>query len=148
MKKIIFLTLLTVLSISVYCQNLDTVLIRPGLTFTAERWAWLIGNFGDIYPDSATATEARRIRLEIKTANPASWSTNVTVDSIKGTFAMSFYRMIKTANAGEIATHYAAITSAIEGVSIMSTFISNYNSFLLADYNRKRDRGKSIVMDN
>lgn len=148
MKKVFSLLSVMFLAAVINAQNIDTVLIRPGLTLTGERWAWIFGQYGDTAPDSATAREIRRIRLEIKTANPATWATNVTVDSIKGTFAMAFYRMIKSANAGEVAPHYTAVTSAIEAVPIMSTFIATYNAVLLADFERKRNKGKTIVMDN
>ncbi len=146
MKKI-FISLL-ILSINASAQNLDTVLIREGLIMQSQDWAYLIGSYNDTNSDSATAQEVRRIRDHIRAVNPATWATSVTVDSIQGTFAMFFYRAVKTSSAGEIVQRYTAITGAIEAKTTLSTFIAGFNSALLADFNRKRDRGKSIVMNN
>lgn len=124
------------------------IFILISLGSAAQDWAWIFGQYNDTAPDSVTAVEIRRIRTEIKTANPASYTTNVTVDSIKGSFAMAFYRMVKRANAGEIAPRYTAITSAIEAVPVMATFTAAYNATMLSEFNLKRNRGKTIVMDN
>lgn len=146
MKKIIF-SLLILISISATGQNIDTVLVR-NLQLQAQDWAWLVGKLSPaINSDSASAKEFRRIRDRIRTANPAAWTTNVTIDSIPGFAVLAFYRVVKLSRAGEIAPRYAAITSVIESKSNMTFFIAPINTAVLTDFNTARDLGKHIVMD-
>lgn len=148
MKKIISLLVVMFISGYIYCQNIDTVLVR-NLQFQAQDWAWLIGkNIGFLNRDSATAREFRRIRDRIRTANPATFTVNVTIDSIPGWAALAFYKTTKTANAGEIAARYSAITASIEGKANMTSFINTYNTALANDFTNNRDTGKHVVMDN
>lgn len=135
-------------TISASAQDLDTVLVR-NLQLQAQDWAWLIGkNVTAINNDSASANQFRRIRDRIRTANPASWTSNVTVDSVPGWVALAFYKTAKSANAGEIVSRYTAITGAIEGKQNMTSFITIYNAAMLTDFNRYRDLGKHVTMDN
>jgi hypothetical protein len=143
MKKLIF-SLLILASVSVKAQN--------SYTFSGENWAWLVGkNLNAINTDSASAKEFRNIRDQIRTANPATWVTNVTVTNIPDWVGMAFYRTVKTANAGEVASRYAAITSQIEGKASLATAIAVFNLKLTgtdaSDYERVRAVGKYILMD-
>jgi len=142
MKKIIF-SLLILATVSAKSQTVATI------TFQAGDWAWLIGkNINAINTDSTSATEFRKIRDQIRTANPASWTTNVAVTNVPEWVIMAFYRTVKTGNAGEIASRYTAITSAIEAKTQLSSQIATFNSVISADYDRVRNIGKTIVMDN
>ena len=148
MKKTILVLTAIFTALIINAQNIDTVLVR-NLQFQAQDWAWLVGkNESSIYRDSASAREFRRIRDRIRTANPPLWTTNVTIDSIPGWVVLSFYKTTKTGNAGEIVSRYTAITSAIESKANMTFLITPYNDNLLNDFNRARDKGKSMVMDN
>jgi hypothetical protein len=139
MKKIFF-SLLILISLGAGAQN--------SYTFQAQDWAWLIGkNVHAINTDSTAATEFRKIRDAIRTANPASWTTNVTVNTVPDWVGMAFYKTVKTASAGEIAARYTAITSQIEGKASLASQIATFNAVLLADFNRSRDIGKFITMD-
>lgn len=147
MKKTIVLVLILG-SLTASAQNIDTVLIRTGFTMQAQDWAWLVGTYANqINADSATAANFRRIRTKIQALNPPAWTTNVGIDSIPGNIAMAFYRAAKSANAGEIANRYTAITTAINGKAAMVSFTSAYDAVMDADFNRKRDLGKIIVMN-
>jgi hypothetical protein len=140
MKKIFF-SLLILAAFNVKAQN--------SYTFQSQEWAWLIGkNVNAINTDSTAATEFRKIRDQIRTANPATWTTNVTVTNVPDWVGMAFYRTVKTANAGEIAARYSAITTQIEGKASLATDIATFNLKLTSDYERVRAIGKTIVMDN
>jgi hypothetical protein len=139
MKKKFFAILFFV-SIGATAQN--------SYTFQAQDWAYLIGkNANSIINDSTSNTEYRKIRDQIRTANPASWTTNVTVTGVPDWVGLAFYRTIKTSSAGEIATRYTAITSQIEGKASLATEIAAFNARILADFERSRDLGKYITMD-
>jgi hypothetical protein len=124
-------------------------------TFQAQDWAWLIGkNEHAINADSTTSTEYRKIRDQIRTANPASWTTNVTVNAVPDFIGIALYRTVKTGNAGEIAARYTAITTQIEGKASLATQISAFNLKLTntdplnpGDFERARNTGKRITMD-
>lgn len=147
MKKI-FLFLLVAFTMNLNGQNIDTVLVR-NLQLQGQDWAWLIGkNISSINNDSASAKQFRRIRDRIRTANPGAWTTNVTIDSIPGWVAFAFYKTAKSSNAGEIVSRYTGITTAIEAKANMTFLITPYNSTLLSDFNKFRDAGKNVVMDN
>jgi hypothetical protein len=142
MKTIIISLLILSSALSARSQTVS-------LTFQGQDWAWLIGkNVNAINSDSASATEFRKIRDAIRTANPQSWTTNVTVNNVPEWVAMAFYRTAKTANAGEIAARYSAITSQIESKASLATQIATFNTILSNDYDRVRTIGKTIVMDN
>lgn len=139
MKKIIA-GILILVSIKASAQN--------SYTFQAGDWAWLIGkNVHTINTDSTAATEFRKIRDQIRTANPPLWTTNVTVNTVPDWVGMAFYRTVKTANAGEIAARYSAITTQIEGKASLASQITAFNAVMTADYERVRATGKFITMD-
>lgn len=147
MKKILF-AILILAGINAGAQNIDTVLVR-NLQLQAQDWAWLIGkNVNAINTDSASAKEFRRLRDRIRTANPPAWTTNVTIDSIPGFVAFAFYKTVKTSNAGEIVSRYTAITGALEAKTNLTWWITPFNAVMVSDFNRPRDLGKYIVMDN
>lgn len=143
-KKLLFLSIL--FTLGAQAQRIDTVLVR-NLILQAQDWAWMVGRVNDPNSDSLTAYSFRRIRDKIRTVNPAAWTTNVTIDSIPGSIALAMYKMAKNAPAGEIATRYSAITTAISGKSNMSYWTGLYDTEMAAIYQRYRDRGKNILMD-
>lgn len=148
MKKTLLLFFVLV-SIGAGAQN--------SYTFQAQDWAWLIGkNITSIYADSTSATEFRKIRDQIRAANPATWTTNVIVTNVPDWVGMAFYRTVKTANAGEIAARYTAITTQIEGKASLASQIAAFNLItsstiaddnVVSDYERIRNAGKTITMD-
>lgn len=141
MKKIIAI-LLVVVSLNAKSQTVATV------TLQAQDWAWLIGkNANSIVNDSTSNTEYRKIRDQIRTANPASWTTNVAITNIPEWVVMAFYRTVKTSNAGEIVSRYTAITTQIESKAQLSAQITAFNERIAADFVRVRDLGKYITMD-
>lgn len=141
MKTLIAIFL--IISISAHSQNVAT------LTLQAQDWAWLIGkNVHSINTDSASASEFRKIRDQVRTANPASFTTNVTLTNVPEWVVMAFYRTVKTSNAGEIVGRYTAITGAIEAKAQLISQITAFNTSLTADFERAKNTGKSILMDN
>lgn len=148
MKKILFSLLLFSASIMTRAQTLDTVMVR-NLSLQAQDWAWLVGaNATQINYDSASSATFRRIRDKIRTANPASWTVSVTIDSLPGKYVLAFYRQVKTGNSGEIASRYSAITTAISAKTNLSPWINAFDQAVLDDYNRRREVGRYIIMDN
>jgi hypothetical protein len=144
MKKTIAAILILV-SMNVYAQNLDTVLVRS-FTLQGQDWAWIAGGLNNQI-DSATARHYRRIRTKIRAANPQSWTQNIAVDSIPGYIVLDWYRAVKTANAGEIAQRYTAITNAISAQQNLAYWIGATDATLQNDYLTRRQRGKTILMD-
>jgi hypothetical protein len=146
MKKIILIFLVTI-SINAKAQNLDTVLVR-NLSLQAQDWAWLVGKYVDRDADSATSSQFRRIRDRIRTANPATWSTSVNIDSIPGAIVLAMYKAVKFANAGEIVSRYSAIITAISAKTNLSSWLTTFDTLIGNEFTRFRDRGKNIIMDN
>jgi hypothetical protein len=144
MKKVLVAILLFV----AHSLSAQTV----NITLPAQDFAWLIGkNAPYIVNDSASNTEYRKIREQIRTANPAAWATVITVNNIPEWVAMAFYRTVKLSNAGEIAARFSAITTQIESKPSLAAAIASFNARLVgtptSDYERYRDIGKHIVMD-
>jgi hypothetical protein len=146
-RKSPLLILFTILSLVVRAQNIDTVVVKT-ITFTGEQWAWLIGNYTNVNVDSSSASVFRFIRDKIRTANPPTWTTNVTVDSLPGRIYLDFYKTVKTANAGEIVSRYTSMVNAMRTKTNMLSWFDAFDAIMDADFNRKRDAGKHIVMDN
>lgn len=145
--KTIIAIILILISVSAKAQSIDTVLVR-NLSFQAQDWAWIVGHYNDVNADSATASQFRKIRDKIRTANPASWSTTVTIDSLPGKIVLQMYNAVKLANAGEIAARYTAIVTAITSKANMVYWTNIVDAALTNVYNQRRDRGKSMLMDN
>jgi hypothetical protein len=148
MKTLVTSVAFLILSLSVKAQIIDTVLVRSGITLQAGDWAWMVGHLPDVNQDSVTAVQFRRIRDKIRIANPALWTTNVTIDSLPGKVVLAMYQTVKLATAGEIAARYAAITGAISAKANMTFFINQVDAAILNDYTKRRDRGKYMLMDN
>lgn len=147
MKKIAIL-LFVFLSLQAGAQNLDTVKVR-WLTLQAQDVAWLIGGVNDVNQDSATAAVFRKVRDKVRaTTLTTGWTTPITFDSLPGYVGVHFYQMAKSANAGEIAPRYTAITNALSSHANLAYWIGAFDAVLNQDYLRQRDRGRTILMDN
>lgn len=146
MKKILIICLVLI-GFQASSQNLDTVLVR-NLQLQAQDWAWLVGSQRNQNTDSLSIVAFRYIRTKIRAANPPAWTTNVTIDSLPGFIVLDFYKAVKTANAGEIVSRYTPIVNSISGKVNLSYWIGFIDGNLNGDFNRKRDLGKYLVMDN
>lgn len=146
MKKLLtFLTI--VLPISVMSQILDTVYVRT-LTMPAKDWSWVVGkNASSINGDSLTIVAFRKIRAAAQSVQNPTWDTNITIDSIPGRIVLGFYQTAKTANAGEIVSRYTAITTAIAAKTVLAYWIGRIDEAVSSDYNRAREIGKQILLD-
>lgn len=144
MKKII-LSLLILFSVTVNAQTLDTVIVR-NLTMQSQEWAFLIGSYNTT-ADSITMVAYRRIRNKVQEAIPQNWTTNLTVDSLPGKVVIDFYQIAKTSAAGEIATRYTQILNAISSKTNLAYWIGFVDANSLSDFQRKRDRGKNLLID-
>lgn len=145
MKRALTLFILC-FSISAFSQNnLDTIYVR-NLTMQAQDWAWLTGS----YPkraDSLTLKGFRKIRSTVQSNIPASFTTNVTVDSVPGKVIVLFYQIVKTSPAGEIAARYSAITNAISAKTVLAYWIGVIDGTASAEFTRHRDIGKNDLID-
>lgn len=99
MKKILIL-LTTVISLSSKGQ-IDTVYFR-NLTLTWNEWKWLIGGWN--VTDSVELNEFRKVDAVIDAVSNITSSTNITVDSLKGSTVLLFYSMGQGATRGEART--------------------------------------------
>jgi hypothetical protein len=139
MKKIVTLVVLLA-SLNSYGQVLDTIYVR-NLTLQAQDWAWLTGS------DSVTLKAFRKLRTVVQNPVPAQWTTNVTVDSLPGYVVINFYQMVKTANAGEIASRYTAITNAIAAKVVLAYWLGLVDGAVSSDFDRNRNLGKYRLLD-
>lgn len=152
MKKIIiFITI--ILSVKSYSQSLDTVSVS--LTLRSQDWAWAIGQYGE-GDDSATRVKIRAIRTAIIAANPQTWTTNVTINSLSGKVVFGIYKLFcrasfntiiqmgtTTAERTTIYTNIKALTN-----SALQTFITSEDLIYSNEFIRIRTKGKNIVIDN
>jgi hypothetical protein len=151
MKKIIAIALLLI-SINSYSQRVDTV--NVSLTLRAQDWAWGIGRIG-VGADSATRTKIRAIRDAVRTANPATWSTNVTV-TVNGAVIMFLYKEWISCPAGVLLnmgnnqTERATIYTNVRAInnSALQYFIGVIDANAANQYTSERNTGKSILIDN
>jgi hypothetical protein len=144
MKKYL-LSLCIFISFSAFSQNLDTIYVR-NLTLQAQDWAILVST-ENVYQDSTTAAQFRRVQTAIKAVPNITWTTNVTVDSLKGSIVLSLYNAVKRAPAGVIVSRYTAITNAISSKTVLSTFLTNIDAGFTSAFNQYRDKGKTIILD-
>lgn len=151
MKKIIFL-LAVLISLNSFSQRVDTV--NVSLTLRAQDWAWAVGRFGP-GSDSLTRAKIRVLRDAVRAANPASWTTNVTI-TVNGVVIMGIYRewmdcpsgvmLNMGSNQSERATIYTAIR-AINNTAIQY-FIGAVDATAGNVFTNERNTGKSILIDN
>lgn len=142
-----YLIILLLLPCIVSAQNLDTVRVR-NLSLQAQDWAYLVGkNAGSINSDSATVAAFRKIRAAVQAVQNPTWTTSINIDSIPGRVVMAFYQTAKTSNAGEVVSRYMAITNAISAKVVLAYWIGRVDEAVSGDYNRFRDAGKNILID-
>lgn len=144
MKTISFIIVI-LFSLAIKAQNIDTVIVR-NLTLQSQEWAYLVGSYNTT-ADSVTMVAYRRIRNKVQEAIPQTWTTNLTVDSLPGKVVMDFYQLAKTSAAGEIASRYTQILNAISSKTNLAYWIGFIDANSLSDFQRKRDRGKNLLID-
>lgn len=152
MKKIIT-GILIILSINCFSQSLDTVSVS--LTLRAQDWAWLVGKYG-AGQDSASKVKIRAIRTAMIAANPATWTTNVTINNIPGNIVIWAYNQYNQAGFGEIVnmgttnaermTIYTTIRAITN--SAVQYFIGVVDGNFSNQFINTRQQGKQILLDN
>lgn len=146
MKKLIAIIAIA-FSISAPAQgNLDTVVVR-NLQMQAQDWAWFVGKNAS-NADSVSISAIRRIRNKVQQAVPQTWTANLTVDSLPGSIVVAMYSQLKNAPAGEIALRYAAISSAIAAKANIAYWIGFIDAQGPSEFDRKRNIGKNVLIDN
>lgn len=143
MKQILF-ALLFISTVS-QAQNIDTVVVR-NLQMQAQDWAWVVGKYG-VPTDSLNLVVFRKIRAKIQQAIPPTWATSITIDSLPGRVVLAFYEMVQRADAGEIVNRYTAIKNSISGKANLSYWIGFIDARVSMEFDRKRDLGKNILID-
>ncbi len=152
MKKYITIAALF-FSITSNAQTLDTVSVS--LTLRAQDWAWAIGEYGE-GADSASKARVRAIRTAIIAANPATWTTNVTINNVHGKVVLEIYKLFCRASfnsiiqMGSTTAERTTIYNNIRNInnSAVQFFISQTDEYYSNEFIRTRGKGKSIVMDN
>jgi len=151
--KTIFLGVFIFISAAVRCQTLDTVSVS--LTLRSQDWVWAIGQYGE-GNDSLTRAKIRAIRSAIITANPPSWTTNVTINSVPGNIVIGIYKAFCNAPfnvviaMGSNNTERTTIYTNIRAInnSALQFYISQVDTFHSTEYLRLRSKGKTIILDN
>lgn len=144
MKTLLLLLLIPFVASS-QTPNIDTVLVR-NLQMQAQDWAWLIGKYG-VPSDSINLATFRRIRNKVQENIPPTWTTSVTIDSLPGKVVMAFYESTLRADAGEIVNRFTAIKNAISSKANLAYWIGIVDGRVSAEFDRKRDIGKNILID-
>ena len=144
MKKAL-LALVILIAVKVNAQNLDTIRVRS-LTLQAQDWAWFAGVLSA--SDSLSANTINLIRAKIQSNIPASWATNVTLDSLPGKYIVFFYQVLLSAPSGEVAARYSAIKAAIAAKTNISTWINAIDTRANDAFINRRTLGKHKLIDN
>ena len=152
MKKII-LSIAILVSVNSYSQNLDTV--RVSLTLRAQDWAWGVGKYG-AGTDSISRVRIRAVRTAMLAANPASWTTNVTINNVPGVVVMYLYNSFVYAPFSEVlqmgntTAERTTIYTNIRAInnSALQYYIGSTDGSFPAQFINTRNVGKSIVLDN
>lgn len=134
-------------------QSLDTVSVS--LTLRSQDWAWAVGKLG-AGNDSTERVKIRSMRDAIRTANPATWQTNVTLSNIPGRIVMWIYNSFVTAPFDEMMamgnTNAERITiyTNIRAInnSAVQLYIGIIDTALANQFIESRKRGKEILLDN
>lgn len=151
--KRIFVVLMMMISMFAKSQTLDTV--NVSLTMRAQDWAWAIGKYGT-GTDSASMARVRAIRTAIIAANPASWTTNVTINDLSGKQVMFIYNTFISAPFGEVlamgnnTAERTTIYTNIRAISnsALQYFIGKSDTRAGQRYTNSRGDGKAIILDN
>jgi hypothetical protein len=144
MKKLIVIAAL--LPFAALSQvNIDTIYVR-NLTMQAQDWLWLTGRTS-FRSDSIVLKGFRKIRARAQEVAPIALTANVNIDSIPGKLIIDFYRITKTAPAGEIVNRYTAITNAISAKTVLAAFLAAIDVSTAADFVRWRELGKYDLID-
>ena len=151
MKKLI-LSIAILISVNSYSQNLDTVSVS--LTLRSQDWAWGVGKYG-AGNDSISRARIRAIRTAIIAANPATWTTNVTI-TVPGVVVMYLYNSFVYAPFSEVlqmGNNTAERTTIYTNIRAINNTALQYHIGLTdgsfpAQFINTRNAGKSIVLDN
>ncbi len=138
---------------NIYSQNIDTVSVS--LTLRSQDWAWAIGEYGE-GSDSLTRKKVRDIRTAIIAANPATWTTNVTINNVPGRIVVAIYRLFSNASfntvmqMGNNNAERTVIYTNIRAINnqALQYFVLQIDEHYLFDYINSRSKGKTIIMDN
>jgi len=152
MKKII-LSIAILVSVNSYSQNLDTV--RVSLTLRAQDWAWGVGKYG-AGTDSISRVRIRAVRTAMLAANPASWTTNVTINNVPGVVVMYLYNSFVYAPFSEVlqmgntTAERTTIYTNIRAInnSALQYHIGVTDGGFPTLFINTRNAGKSILLDN
>lgn len=145
MKKIALLFTCLLTAAVVYCQNLDTVVVR-NLTMQAQDWAYFAGKNAS-NTDSVTVKAVRMIRAEAQENVPGSWTANMTVDSLPGETVVGMYRQLLRSDEGEVVARYTAIRNAIIAKTNLTVWLQLEDARAAAEFIRKRDLGRRVLLD-
>lgn len=145
MKKILLLIGL-LMTIDCFSQSLDTVTVN--LTLRAGDWAFIAGS---VRPDdSLEVLTLRRLRDSVRTANPATFNTNVRFNSIPGSIVFKIYVFVKQIPITlyeQVGTNINTQIKAIPN-STLQSFITAFDNQANSEYLNRRTRGKFILFDN
>lgn len=143
MKKI--LTTISTLFIAsiIYAQaGLDTVFVRT-LQLKGEEWWWVIDGIEQRNLDSIGKKQYKRVVNLIDAANISS-STNFTIDSLPGPFAMIGFRDYWShpearENMGQ------GIDTKLRAYAPLAPYIANADAQRLARFTNRKNRGRHTV---
>jgi hypothetical protein len=152
MKKLLSVIAILI-SLNSYSQNLDTVSVS--VTLRAQDWAWAVGKFG-AGTDSVSRARIRALRTAITAANPQTWATNVTINSVNGNVVMWLYNSFLHAGFGEVlamGNNTAERTTIYTNIRAISNTALQYwigvsDASLSNAFTNSRNDGKTILIDN
>ena len=149
MKRLILLSTLVGLSKFGNSQQInphDTLIIRQAVTMQAQDIGWLRGKVG-ASSDSAIQWSDRNINTQMKTIQNLQWTTNVTVDSLPGKLALSFYQNFKRHRSELPDAQSTRISNALRGITVLLPWLNGVDE----DYEIRRissiATGKYIYVD-
>lgn len=138
MKKIL-LSLCLIVSINSFSQTLDTIYVR-NLALRAEEWYWLKGSW---LPTGEEEKKAwKKIRNTLVAAAPPNNSTMVTIDSVPGSIALSFYSIFLRGLKGETAFITNNISQNIKAYTPMLPFTNAIDAQYSNQFTNTRKNGK------
>jgi len=146
-KKILFIVLIVSGNFCFSQTNLDTVYVRY-LTLKSKDWAYIASYLDSEPKDSFAYNRMRKLRAQILAVNPATWNTDVTIDSLPGKWVVKIYEIIRSISIGEYEQVGTNIKTAIAAKAQVSTWIAEIDSVFSDMYIERRTRGKYILLDN
>lgn len=148
MKKLlaILIFILPFASKAQIVNPLDTIVVN-GLVLKADVVAVFVGKNAS-NTDSLSIKTLRTIETQVRAQAPATWNTDVTLNSLSGKAVVEMYEQFLRMAGGVTRSRFDAVRAAFRSRTNILTFIDALEAQMPDIFNRLRDIGKHVLLDD